>query len=148
MNPKDASVRTGEPGVMISKEEAERFRNAEQAPQPGPGLVGFCPDGGSFRVCALARLGESPAHGSAQYWSRARRVWVHGEETVWRDGKEVREPGYRITIDLALDRFFLPNSATLPGRENEPGWEVEVSHRPGLTPLPRRLYFNGQPVVF
>ena len=27
------------------------------------------------------------------------------------------------------------------------GWEVEVCHRPGLTPLPRRLLFKGQPVV-
>ncbi len=28
----------------------------------------------------------------------------------------------------------------------EPGWEVEVAHRPGLTPLPVRLFFKGQPV--
>jgi hypothetical protein len=91
--------------------------------------------------------GEAPPRrakdASAQYWSRA-RLYIWNESP---GGTDAPKAGHGITIDLGLDRFFLPNRITLPGRENEPGWEVEVCHRPGLTPLPRRLFFKGQPVL-
>jgi hypothetical protein len=147
MNPKDGWLKTGTADVRLSESEVERFVGQEVSFSE-PALVGFCPDGEVYRVCALAHLGEDPPPGPAQFWSRARRLSILHEETAWRDGKEVREPGYRVTVDLALDRFFLPNRATLPARENESGWAVEVSHRPGLTPLPRRLFFKDEPVVF
>jgi hypothetical protein len=143
LNPRDASIKTGAEGVVLTAEEVKRFLGGETSFM-GPALVGFCPQGDIHRVCALARLGE-PRDAGAQHRSRA-RLWIHWEDQVWRKGQQVPEPGYRLTIDLALDRFFLPNRATLPARENQPGWEVEVCHRPGLTPLPRRLLFKGQPV--
>lgn len=146
MNPKDASIKTGAEGILLTAEGVKRFLGAETS-FTDTALVGFCPQGESYRVCALARVGERPPSGSAQHWSRARRLSIHWESQAWRDGKQVPEPGYRVAIDLALDRFFLPNHASLPARENEPGWEVEVCHRPGLTPLPRRLFFKGQPVL-
>lgn len=144
LNPRDASVKTGAEGVVLTAEEVKRFLGKETSFM-GPALVGFCPQGDVHRVCALANLREQPASGPAQHWSRA-HLWIRWEDHVWRSGQQVTEPGYRLNIDLALDRFFLPNRATLPARENEPGWEVEVCHRPGLTPLPRRLFFKGQPV--
>jgi hypothetical protein len=143
LNPTDASVKTSAEGVLLTAEEVKRLLG-EETSFMGPALVGFCPQGDIHRVCALAKLGGRPVH-PAQHWSRA-RLTVHWEDHGWRGGKQVPEPGYRLSIDLALDRFFLPNRATLPARENEPGWEVEVCHRPGLTPLPRRLLFKGQPV--
>ncbi len=143
LNPRDASIKTGAEGVVLTAEEVKRFLGKETSFM-GPAQVGFCPQGDAHRVCALAGLGE-PGDTAAQHWSRA-RLSIHWEDHVWRDGQQVPEPGYRLNVDLALDRFFLPNRSTLPARENEPGWEVEVCHRPGLTPLPRRLFFKGQPV--
>lgn len=145
MSPQDASIKTGAEGILLTAEEVKRFLGAETS-FTDPALVGFCPQGESYRACALARVGEQPAGGSARHWSRARRLSIRWEDHTWRAGKQVPEPGYRVVIDLALDRFFLPNRVSLPAKENEPGWEVEVCHRPGLTPLPRRLLFRGQPV--
>ena len=145
MNPKDAWVKTGTEGVVLATEDVRLFLGAEPH-YSGPAQVGFCPHEESFRICALARRNVAPPT-SARFWSRA-HLNVHWESTQWRDGKEVAEPGYRVHVDRRLDRFFLPNRAVLPARENETGWEVEVSHRPGLTPLPRRLFFRGQPVIF
>ena len=95
--------------------------------------VGFCPVDGVYRVCALARLGDRPA-GSARFWCR-------GFATVGnRDGH------WTLNLDLGLHRFFIPNRLRLPARENQEGWEVEISHRPGLSVLPRRLIFKGTPI--
>ena len=146
MNPKDRWIRTGEAGVMLMPETLDALVGKERTFY-GPAQVGFCPEGEVFRVCAVAPLGKEPA-GPARYWSRARlSVW-------WESGAPQTEPprpldpppGYRVEIDLALDRFFLPNRVELPGRETEAGWEVEVAHRPGLTPLPVRLFFKGRPL--
>ena len=145
MNPRDARIKAGEEGVRLTTDEVKRFLGPETS-FSAPALVGFCPEGEVHRVCALAKRGEEPASGIAQYWSRA-HVAINWEEETWRGGQQVRDPGYRVSIDLALDRFFLPNRISLPARENEPGWEVEVCHRPGLTPLPRRLLFKGHPVL-
>ena len=145
-NPVDSFIKTGTEGARLSTEEVERFLEGDRS-FAGSALVGFCQDGDHHRVCALAKLEEHPASGSAQHWSRARHVSIHWEESAWRDGQSVSEPGYQVSLDLALDRFFLPNRISLPASENAEGWEVEVCHRPGLTPLPRRLLFKGQPVV-
>jgi hypothetical protein len=145
-NPVDSSIRTGEPGVQLTAAEVERFLQGE-ASFNGPAQVGFCREGDSHRVSGLAKLGQQPATRSAEYWSRARYVSIQREDTTWRDDQVVSEPGYRVRIDLALDRFFLPNRASLPASENAQGWELELCHRSGLTPLPRRLLFNGQPVL-
>jgi len=129
MNPKDSRIRPGTEDALLPISELRRFPGSDSI-FIGPALVGFCPQGDVFRVCALRRLSE-PLGESAQHWSRA-RVVVSGDH---------------VTIDLGLDRFFLPNRVILPGRESERGWEVEVCHRPGQSPLPRRLFFHGQPVV-
>lgn len=139
MNPKDARMVAGAPDVLLTAEAVKAFLG-QRSSFDGPAFVGFCPQGEVFRVCVLAD--RVPADASAQYWSRARlSIWTesHG-------GKDAPKAGHGITIDLGLDRFFLPNRVTLPGNENEPGWEVEVCHRPGLAPLPRRLFFKGRPV--
>jgi hypothetical protein len=145
MNPKDSSVRAGADGVLLSEQEVGRFLGAERS-FAGVARVGFCPQGESQRVCALARLGEPLIGSPARFWSRA-TLEIHFQRSTWRGGKEIPDPGYQVQIDLALDRFFLPNRAVLPARESETGWEVEVCHRPGQTPLPRRLLFKGQPVL-
>ncbi|HLA78999.1 MAG TPA: GDYXXLXY domain-containing protein [Vicinamibacteria bacterium] len=144
LNPSDAAIKTGLDGVLLPAEEVKRFLGTDVA-FVGTALVGFCPQEQRHRVCALARSKEPLSGKPGQYWSRA-GLTVRWEDRTWRAGKEVPEPGYRVHVDLGLDRFFLPNRAVLPARENEPGWEVEVCHRPGLTPLPRRLLFKGQPV--
>jgi len=144
MNPKDSWIRPGAEDAPLPMSELKRFLGSDSLFM-GPALVGFCPQGDAFRVCALRRVSE-PADASAQHWSRA-RVVVSGGRQRWSNGKMISEPGDHVNVDLGLDRFFLPNRAVLPGRENEPGWEVEVYHRPGQSPLPRRLFFHGQPVV-
>jgi hypothetical protein len=55
----------------------------------------------------------------------------------------VAEPGWRVILDIDLDRFFLPEKLELPAPENDPGWQLEVSHRRGRPLLPRRLWFQG-----
>lgn len=144
LNPRDGQIKTGEEGVALAAEEVKRFLGA-QTSFFGPALVGFCPQGESHRVCALARLGE-PREAGAQYWSRA-RLAIRWEAGAARAGQPASAPGHRVTVDLLLDRFFLPKGTVLPAAETEPGWEVEVGHRPGLPPLPRRLLFRGRPVL-
>jgi hypothetical protein len=97
-------------------------------------------------VCDLRRIGESSAAGDARAWARARATVWHQPPTAAANGIAAVEAGWVVTLDLGLDRFFLPNRLELPGRENEPGWELEVSHRPAQPLLPLRLWFRGQPV--
>jgi len=131
LNPTDRIVSDASPHLS----EAEVVRFLAGAPSfAGEAEVGFCPVEGIHRVCALRRPGESEPPGAAAFWSRARLV-------LSRSGD-----GFRLQVDLRLDRFFIPNQAELPGRETEAGWELEVSHRPGSTLLPKRLYFKGTPV--
>jgi hypothetical protein len=51
-----------------------------------------------------------------------------------------------VDLDLGLHRFFIPNRLELPAYENQEGWELDVSYRPGLAALPRRLVFKGTPI--
>jgi hypothetical protein len=53
---------------------------------------------------------------------------------------------WNVDLDLGLSRFFIPNRIHLPAGENEEGWELDVSYRPGLSLLPRRLVFRGTPI--
>ena len=143
LNPRDTSMRVPSPDVVLT-EAAVRTLVHEDTSWSGPVEVGFCPKGATHRVCALRRAEDGPGH-EAAYWSRG-VANVFREDVVWRNGKEERNPGWRVNVELGLDRFFLPNRVVLPGRESEPGWELEVSHRPGQTPLPKRLWFKGQPL--
>lgn len=143
LNPVDRRIKTGRPSARLAEAEVRAFL-AGATSFDGPALVGFCPEGELHRVCALRALTTSPGP-EAGRWSRA-RVTVYWEEWTWHDGKQVREPGFGVAVDLGLRRFFVPNRLVLPARENERGWEVEVSHRPGLAPLARGLWFRGQPV--
>lgn len=147
LNPRDADVRTGGPGVALRASDVERFL-AGAASFSGPARVGFCQVGREERLCALApKEGDLPA-GPARFWSRARLTI--SEEPMGKAAKEAPRNGrtraYRVGVDLGLDRFFLPERLRLPAGENDPGWEVELSHREGLTPLPKRLWFRGTPV--
>lgn len=86
-----------------------------------------------YRVCALARPGEKGSS-TARFWCRASSI-------VWRV-----EGHWNVTVDLGLRRFFIPNRLELPAPENRAGWQLEVSYRPGLSALPRRLVFKGTPI--
>jgi len=130
LNPLDATIAAT--SSLFPQADVERLVGSAGT-FTGPVQVGFCPLDGVYRVCSLALLSETPA-GTARYWSRGYAV------ISW--GREHRT----LTLDLGLRRFFIPNRLELPARESEVGWELEVSHRPGLTPLPRRLYFKGTPI--
>jgi len=128
LNPEDARIAVGSTGPLLTKQDVDAFLAAGSP--AGIALVGFCPAGAHYRICGLRRPGDRSLPGPARYWSRA-FVTVQGPE---------------VQVDLGLDRFFLPNRATLPGPENQPGWELEVSYREGQTLLPRRLWFANEPV--
>lgn len=144
LNPVDRQIRPG-PNARLPEAELRRLAGGTTSFH-GPALVGFCPDGGLHRVCALAHAPEQ-ADARAAFWSRGRAT-VQTRLQAWRDGRMVPVPGWQVDIDLGLERFFLPNRAKLPAAEREQGWEVELAHRPGSTPLPKRLFFRGLPVVF
>lgn len=146
LNPADSRLKLGDPDVRLSREEVDRFLAGEKKFE-GPALVGFCPEGELQRLCALSAVDgmwASPA-GSVQagFWSRA-QVEIQWETDVWRNGERVPSPGWRVTSSLGLGRFFLPERLELPAHESDRGWELELAHRPGRTPLPTRLYFKGR----
>jgi hypothetical protein len=137
----DATIAAGSAQARLSTAEVERLLGTETS-FFGDLQVGFCPEeDGRHRVCALARPGEDRPEARADFWARA-HVIVYPE---WQNG---RPAGLGVRIDLDLERFFIPNRAQLPGREQDPGWDLEVSHRPGQRLLPRRLWFKGRPVSF
>jgi hypothetical protein len=133
LNPLDSSIARG--GVL-SDGEIQRFLAGETSFR-GPTMVGFCEVDGVYRVCALRRRDDEVSSvPRAEYWSRGFvTVSTFEDERKWD-----------IDLDLGLRRFFIPNRVQLPAQENTPGWELEVSHRPGLQPLPRRLFFKGSPI--
>ena len=128
LNPQDRSLTPPEP---LSSQEMRRLLG-EASYFAGKASVGFCRSGEVYRVCRLRRLDEPPPQdGLVEFWSR-------GQVTVLdNQGRSTA------TVDLGLSRFFIPNRTALPASENVPGWELELSHRPGLEPLPRRLFFKG-----
>ena len=130
LNPQDTSIDSRSPS--LSQGEIQRFLGSTN-PFAGSVQVGFCPTGDVYRVCALARPGEM-ASGSARFWCK-------GFATLTNQGS-----GWKLELDLGLRRFFIPNRLQLPAGENQEGWELEVSYRPGLSPLPRRLFFKGTPI--
>jgi hypothetical protein len=130
LNPQDASIDSQ--SASISREEIERFLGSSSG-FTGRAQVGFCPVGEVYRVCALARPGEKPT-GSVRFWCK-------GFVTLSKP-----DNAGRLQLDLGLRRFFIPNRLQLPALENQEGWELEVSYRPGLSPLPRRLFFKGIPI--
>lgn len=130
LNPVDRQIASG-PNARLPEADVRRLA-AGAAHFSGRALIGFCPEGELYRVCALAR-GPEETDARASFWSR-------GRVTV--------QMGSGVGIDLGLDRFFIANRARLPAPEREQGWELELAHRPGLTPLPKRLFFRGSPVVF
>jgi hypothetical protein len=95
--------------------------------------VGFCPIDDVYRVCALAQPKEKT--------SAKVRFWCLGFATVNK-----RDGHWYVDLDLGLHRFFIPHRLDLPAYENQEGWQVEVSHRPGLSAIPRRLFFKGTPI--
>ena len=142
LNPLDSRLKTGQGDTLLTKATVETFLRGEKY-FDGPALIGFCPMADVHRVCGLQRLEDgTPSDG---FWARS-RVTVVDEPTNYRDGKQVADPGWRVSLNMDLDRFFLPEKFVLPGRENDTGWQLEVSHRPGLPLLPKRLWFRGQPV--
>ena len=130
LNPQDTSIDA--PSTSFSQQEVDRFLGSANA-FAGSVQVGFCAAGDVYRVCALARPGEPPS-GPARFWCK-------GFATLAKQGS-----GWKLDLDLGLRRFFIPNRLQLPGRENQEGWELEVSYRPGLSALPRRLFFKGTPI--
>jgi hypothetical protein len=130
LNPLDGRIDA--PSTWLSGQEVDHLLGPEPA-FAGTLQVGFCAEGDLQRVCALARPGEEPT-ASARFWCRA-------FGTIRRE----RE-GWSVQLDLGLRRFFIPSRLQLPARENREGWTLEVSHRPGLTPLPRRLFFKDTAV--
>lgn len=130
LNPQDSAIATG--SSPLTATEVGRFLGSATSFEGGA-QVGFCPEEDVYRICALRRLHEDGGE-PARFWSRAFVTVVP------------RPPGWSLRVDLGLNRFFIPNRSQLPARENEPGWQLEVCHRPGLSPLARRLFFRGQAV--
>jgi hypothetical protein len=130
LNPQDASLESG--SASLPQTEVDHLLASSHA-YVGSVQVGFCAAGEVYRVCALARPEDKPT-GSARFWCK-------GFATLNK-----QDGGWKLALDLGLRRFFIPNRLQLPAGENDEGWELEVSHRPGLTPLPRRLFFKGSPI--
>ncbi len=127
LNPQDTSIDSR--STSFSPGEIERFLGSDNA-FVDTVQVGFCPTGEVYRVCALARPREKTS-GSARFWCK-------GFAKLTK-----QDNGWKLELDLGLRRFFIPNRLQLPAGENQEGWELEVSSRPGLSPLPRRLFFKG-----
>lgn len=137
LNPQDRWLTPPEP---LSSEEIRRFRG-HFGYFSGKAAVGFCRSGDVYRVCRLRHLDEpEPQDGLVEFWARG-QVTVLDDHT--RTDNQARGTAQ---VDLGLSRFFIPNRTALPASENVPGWELELSHRPGLEPLPRRLFFKGTPL--
>ena len=130
LNPQDSSMDSR--SSSFSQRQIEQFLGSANE-FAGSVQVGFCPTGDVYRVCALAQPGEK-ASGPARFWCK-------GFATLTK-----QDNGWKLELDLGLRRFFIPNRLQLPGPENQEGWELEVSYRPGLSPLPRRLFFKGSPI--
>jgi hypothetical protein len=129
LNPQDGTLVPSDP---LSEPELRRFLGDDSF-FSGGALVGLCRSGDVHRVCRLRRLGQpAPADDGVEFWSR-------GSVTVREQEKRLSAE-----LDLGLSRFFIPNRVTLPGPENASGWELELSHRPEMEPLPRRLFFKGE----
>lgn len=142
LNPLDSLLKTRQGRTFLTEGTVETFLRGEKY-FDGTALIGFCPVGEVHRVCGLQRLEDgTPEDG---FWARS-RVNVVGESTSYRDGVGFAEAGWQVALGMDLDRFYLPNRLQLAGRDREPGWELEVSHRPGQPLLPRRLWFKGQPL--
>ena len=131
LNPWDSSV--DESSAAFPQEEIASFVGSSYG-FSGPVLAGFCPVDQLYRVCALARPQDKPPPGPAQYWCKG-TAYINRRDGCWR-----------MSLDLGIERFFIPNRIQLPARENEEGWELEISYRPGLSALPRRLFFRGTPI--
>lgn len=143
LNPTDSNLKTGTPGIALGAAEVERFLAGDKA-YMGLVEVGFCPEAGLSRVCALTRVNAGPAGPTdAAFWSRG-HAFIDWEAEVWRDGERVPEPGWRVRLELGVERFFLPQRLELPAQESAPGWSLELAHRPGRAPLPLRLYFEDR----
>jgi hypothetical protein len=135
LNPLDSRLKTGERDTFLTAGTVQTFLRGEKY-FDGPGLIGFCPAGDIHRVCGLQRLEDGTPHDGL--WARSRVNII--------DEYGLADPGWRVILNMDLDRFFLPEKLQLPGAESQPGWQLEVSHRPGLPLLPRLLWFQGQPV--
>ncbi|HXU32343.1 MAG TPA: hypothetical protein VN851_17385 [Thermoanaerobaculia bacterium] len=138
LNPRGTAIGPERPSEdsLLSAAAYKAFLGSETS-YTGKAQIGFCSSGAIRKICAIARPDAPlPAPTGA--------LWTTGEVNLWRDPKKQ----FTGSIDLGLDRFFLPNRARLPAPENVPGWEIEVVHRPGLPLLPKRLWFGGKPVVF
>jgi len=132
LNPQDSSITPGSSSASLARTEVERLLGSSGA-FAGSVQVGFCAAGDLYRVCALALPGDPKRVGAA--------FWCKGFATLSK-----HDNGWVMKLDLGLRRFFIPNQLQLPAKEDQDGWELEVSHRPGLTLLPRRLFFKGSPI--
>lgn len=130
LNPLDSTVDWR--SDLFPQADVERLVGSSGA-FAGTVQVGFCPVDSVYRVCALNQLGEKPAD-SARFWCRSFAT-VGNFDGHWK-----------LDLDLGLHRFFIPNRLVLPAHENQVGWELDVSYRPGLSALPRRLFFKGTPI--
>ena len=143
LNPLDRDLNTSQGGAILTGATVETFLRGEKGFY-GTALVGFCPAGDVHRVCGLQRVEDgTPRDG---FWARS-RVMVGDGSNIHRDGRPAADPGWRVNVEMGLDRFFLPDRFQLPGLENDPSWQLEVSYRPGLPLLPKRLWFEGRPVL-
>lgn len=117
-------------------------------------VLGFCPEAGPYgeieRLCSVRRP-EAPAPATVEpaHEVTARvRLWLRPPQKEISDAGPSLPAPETLTgrIDFELDRFFVPNRATLPPAE-QPGWELEVIYRPGQPLLPKRLWFRGEPIA-
>ena len=142
LNPADGRLNTRQGDAFLTDATVETFLRGEKYFY-GPALIGFCPVADAYRVCGLQRLEDgTPRDG---LWARS-GINVVNVSTAFHNGQPVFDPGWTVSLNMDLDRFFLPDKFVLPGRESDAGWQLEVSYRRGLPLLPRRLWFQGRPV--
>ncbi len=107
----------------------------------------------------------------AAFQTLAILAWASYHEYVWATAPTFRIPlRPRDPFDLIRGRYFVlnpldssidwqsplfpradverlaGNSGGFAAHENQEGWELDVSYRPGLVAVPRRLVFKGTPI--
>ncbi len=127
LNPQDTSIDAR--SISFSQQEVDRFLGSANA-FAGSVQVGFCAAGDVYRVCALARPGETPS-GPARFWCKG---FVDSSSLTGFSclGERTRRDGSSRSAIVQV--VTAPSSSVLQGNTDRP----EVSVAPDALHRPRR----------